>query len=95
MERLYLSDGSFPKPFIQYFRGLLLYELLFFCKLPGTDFQGKRVFVAFPPKRFNHSVKAVAKGSMIIGRKKLFDNQIPEEIVKPDGYVLRKPAEWI
>ena len=59
------------------------------------NFPGKRVFVAFPPKRFNHSVKAVAKGSMIIGRKKLFDNQLPEEIVKLDGYVLRKPAEWM
>lgn len=59
------------------------------------NFPGKRVFVAFPPKRFNHSVKTVAKGSMIIGRKKLFDNQLPEEIVKPDGFVLRKPAEWM
>jgi len=37
-------------------------------------FKGKRVFVAFPPKRFNSSVAMVARGHMIIGRKKLRDN---------------------
>jgi len=50
--------------------------------------------VAFPPKRFNNSVALVSKGSLTIGRKKLLDNQFPDELAKRDGYLLRRPAEW-
>jgi hypothetical protein len=45
-------------------------------------FKNKRVFVAFPPKRHNSSVALVAKGSMIIGRKKLVDSLFESEVVK-------------
>jgi uncharacterized LabA/DUF88 family protein len=58
------------------------------------NFKQKRVFVAFPPKRNNSSVALVAKGSLIIGRKKLVDCQFPYEVKKKDGYILRKPKEW-
>ncbi len=58
------------------------------------NFKHKRVFVAFPPKRHNSSVSIVAKGSLIIGRKKLVDSQFPAEVQKKDGYMLRKPTEW-
>lgn len=58
-------------------------------------FRSKRVFVAFPPKRHNNSVAIAAKGSMIIGRKKIIDGQFPAEVYKNDGTVLRKPPEWI
>jgi hypothetical protein len=54
----------------------------------------KRVFVAFPPKRSNDSIAKQAKGSFIIGRKKLADSQFPNELTKKDGYVLTKPKEW-
>lgn len=57
-------------------------------------FNQKRVFVAFPPKRHNSSVSLIAKGSMILGRKKLIDSQFPNEVVKKDGYTIRKPNEW-
>jgi hypothetical protein len=57
-------------------------------------FKKKRVGVFFPPKRFNNSVAAVAKGSLIIGKKKLADSQFDDEIKKKDGFVLRKPTEW-
>ncbi|KAF5059043.1 NYN domain protein [anaerobic digester metagenome] len=57
-------------------------------------FKQKRVFVAFPPKRYNNSVALVAKGSMTIGRKKLMDHQFPPEVIKPDGFVLVKPVDW-
>lgn len=59
------------------------------------SFKNKRVFVAFPPKRHNQSVGLVAKGSMIIGRKKLADSQLKEEVSKKDGFILRKPKEWV
>ncbi len=58
------------------------------------NFKDKRVFVAFPSKRYNNSVALEAKGSMIIGRKKLVDSQFPYEVKKRDGYILRKPSEW-
>lgn len=58
------------------------------------NFKNKRVAVFFPPKRHNNSVAAVAKGSLILGRKKLVDSQFPHEIQKPDGFKLKKPSEW-
>ena len=59
------------------------------------NFSQKRVFVAFPPKRHNTSVSLVAKGSMTIGRKKIFETQLPPEVKKHDGFILRKPKEWL
>lgn len=44
------------------------------------NFPRKRVFVAFPPKRKNVSVSSIAKGHLIIGRKKLVDSQFPDEV---------------
>lgn len=59
------------------------------------NFNQKRVFVAFPPKRHNNSVALVAKGSMTIGRKKLSDSQFNQNVTKKDGYVLSKPKDWV
>ncbi|HLP71815.1 MAG TPA: NYN domain-containing protein [Bacteroidales bacterium] len=58
-------------------------------------FSKKRVFVAFPPKRHNSSVALIAKGSLTIGRKKLVDSQFETEVRKKDGFLLRKPKEWM
>lgn len=58
-------------------------------------FNTKRVFVALPPKRHNSSVALVSKGSMTIGRKKLVDSQFSSEILKKDGFILKKPTDWI
>lgn len=54
----------------------------------------KRVFVAFPPNRSNISVKNEAKGSLVIGRKKLLDAQFPEQVTKQDGFILQRPGIW-
>ena len=54
----------------------------------------KRIIVAFPPGRHNISLQNMAHASFIIGRKKLLDSQLPEEVTKPDGFSLRRPAEW-
>jgi hypothetical protein len=64
-------------------------------KAVHENFPNKRVFVAFPPKRHNNTVALAAKGSMIIGRKKLVESQFPPTVQKAsDGYVLQKPADW-
>lgn len=54
----------------------------------------KKVVVAFPPNRHNRSLQKHASGSFIIGRKKLKDSQLPDTVIKRDGYVLTRPAEW-
>lgn len=57
-------------------------------------FAQKRVFVVFPPKRSNSSVALNARGSMVIGRKKLIESQFPESVTKSDGFIIAKPKEW-
>ncbi len=57
-------------------------------------FNQKRVFVAFPPSRHNQTVAVAAKGSMVIGRKKLSDSLLPLIVIKANGYQLQKPNEW-
>jgi uncharacterized LabA/DUF88 family protein len=57
-------------------------------------FKDKKVFIAFPPKRHNNSMALVAKGSLIIGRKKLADAQFPEEVMSKTGYNLKIPETW-
>ena len=54
----------------------------------------KRVTVFFPPNRYNASVAFVARGSMVIGKKKLRDSQFAEEVKKPNGFILKLPTEW-
>ena len=37
----------------------------------------------------------VAKGSEIIGRKKLAESQFDEEVISKTGYKLKIPKEWV
>lgn len=57
-------------------------------------FPTKRVVVAFPPDRQNNSIKNVARGSMYIGRRGLFQNQFPPSITLANGHVIHKPGKW-
>ena len=59
-----------------------------------TNFNKKRVVIAFPPKRHNASMALVAKGSLIIGRKTLIDSQFDLEVKSKTGYLLKKPLKW-
>ena len=54
----------------------------------------KKIIVAFPPKRHNISLATIVDASFIIGRKKLKESQLPNEITKPNGYKLIRPIEW-
>ena len=60
-----------------------------------SNFLNKRVLVGFPPNRFNLNVKNVARGSFMIGRKKLKDAQFPDQVAKHNGYILNKPGTWV
>jgi uncharacterized LabA/DUF88 family protein len=64
-------------------------------KAVHQNFPQKAVSVFFPPTRHNNTVAGAAKGSLIIGRKKLIDAQFDLAIKKADAYVLNKPKEWL
>lgn len=63
-------------------------------KAVHENFKNKRVLIAFPPKRHNSSMALVAKGSLIVGRKKLVDSQFDEEVISRTGYKLKIPESW-
>ena len=54
----------------------------------------KRVVVVFPPNVRSDALKRAVKETFRIGRKKLKDHQLPDEITKKDGYILKKPDKW-
>ncbi|HND88959.1 MAG TPA: NYN domain-containing protein [Saprospiraceae bacterium] len=58
------------------------------------NFPGKRIGIYFPPRRHSISLKSRVNFSGVIGKSKLRDSQLPAEIEKPDGYILRKPIHW-
>lgn len=58
-------------------------------------FPKKSISVFFPPKRQSVTISSAAKGSLTIGRRKLLQYQFPNEVQKRDGFILRRPVEWI
>lgn len=57
-------------------------------------FSHKRVVVAFPPARSSKALKQAASAQIYVGRSVLAKSLFPDQVVKPDGYVLRRPVEW-
>ncbi len=57
-------------------------------------FPRKRVVVAFPPRRTSSALKREADAYIYIGRNVLSKSIFPDEVIKPDGYVLRRPDSW-
>ena len=57
-------------------------------------FGHKRVIVAFPPSRSSKALRQVANAQIYVGRDVLAKSLFPDQVVKPDGYVLRRPMEW-
>ncbi len=63
-------------------------------KAVHENFPKKVVSVFFPPSRHNNTVAGAARGSQIIGRKKLVDAQFENKITKSENFILQKPKEW-
>jgi uncharacterized LabA/DUF88 family protein len=53
-----------------------------------------RVIVAFPPNRFSRDLVNNAHGHVFIDEPKLGRSQLPDEVTKPDGYILKRPPSW-
>ncbi len=58
-------------------------------------FPHKKIGVAFPPQRHSLALENVVHFSVIIGKKKLRDSQLPNSITKPGGFQLIRPSSWI
>ena len=54
----------------------------------------KQVIVASPPNRSSFRLRGEATASFTIGRKVLKDSQFPDQVTKPDGYILTRPPRW-
>lgn len=54
----------------------------------------KLIVVAFPPGRISNRLRQVSHVSFTIGRGKIAASQFPDAVIKPDGYSVRKPAQW-
>ena len=57
-------------------------------------FPQKRVVAIFPPKRLSSQLKLAAHAQLSIGRGYLKKSLFPQQVTKPDGYVLHCPKEW-
>ena len=54
----------------------------------------KRIIVVSPPDRQSKKLESVANATFRLGRKLLQDSQFPDQVTKPDGFVLRRPSSW-
>jgi uncharacterized LabA/DUF88 family protein len=56
--------------------------------------RGKRVVVAFPPRRRSDALRRLADGAFTIGDAKFRQAQLPLKVGRPNGPALRRPAYW-
>ena len=57
-------------------------------------FPDKHVIVVFPPARHSNALKQVVSGYLHLDRATLAQSVFPDQVVKPDGFVLHRPADW-
>ncbi len=58
-------------------------------------FKGITVRVAFPPGRVSTHIQDMeGVKTIFINRTKLLNSQLPQDVVKADGYVLGRPGVW-
>ena len=58
------------------------------------EFRDKRIIVYFPPGRSSVQLKRAANASFGIDAQLIEQSVFPDEVVKHDGFVLRRPAGW-
>jgi uncharacterized LabA/DUF88 family protein len=58
------------------------------------QFPSKRLIVAFPPGRKSNELSKASNGFFTIGEAHLRQSQFPDQLSRPDGYVLIRPATW-
>ena len=58
------------------------------------QFPSKRLIVAFPPGRKSNELSKASNGFLTIGEAHLRQSQFPNEVTRPDRYVLTRPTTW-
>jgi uncharacterized LabA/DUF88 family protein len=56
-------------------------------------FPHKHVVVVFPPGRHSAALKRITAHTFL-GRNVLLKSVFPDEVVKPDGFILHRPVRW-
>ncbi|MCZ6653815.1 MAG: NYN domain-containing protein [Planctomycetota bacterium] len=57
-------------------------------------FPAKRLVVALLPARAYVELRKVASAWLTIGRRTIRKSQFPDRVIKSDGFVLERPADW-
>ena len=57
-------------------------------------FESKRVLVAYPPGAMGTRLETSATSSFSINETMLRNSQLPNEVAKSDGFILKRPARW-
>lgn len=57
-------------------------------------FPHKRVIVVFPPKRYSNALKNTGDACLHLDRVVLAKSVFPDQVIKADGFVLRRPSNW-
>lgn len=57
-------------------------------------FPGKRIVVAFPPNRKSWDLGKAANARFTIDKSKFRKSMFPDQLKKPDGFLLQRPKEW-
>lgn len=58
------------------------------------DLFSKKVIIVFPPKRKPKNLRRAANIVVDIDAQLLSKSLFPDEVIKPDGYTLKKPDKW-
>jgi len=60
----------------------------------GRLFPGKRVVMAFPPKRASDHLRQAADAYFTIGEGVFRRSQLPDHVTLPGGHVVTRPNRW-
>ena len=58
-------------------------------------YPAKRIIAIFPPNRTSGKLRSVANASFQLGVALIRQSQLPNPVVKPDGFAIAKPATWV
>mgnify|MGYP001232338937 CR=1 FL=1 len=59
-----------------------------------TLFPARRIVAVFPPERTSERLRSTVHASFTLGRGIIAKSQLPDPVVKPDGFAIAKPTHW-
>ena len=59
-----------------------------------SKFPQIRIVVAFPPSRVSKYMRKVADAYFTIGEPNIRASLFPDMIIRPDGFILKRPKKW-